>query len=88
MPITRSAKKALRQNVRHRELNLGRKKDLKTAVKAYRKLIAEKKTEEARAFLPKVYQVLDKTAKNNVIRKNTASRLKSRLSRLVAEAKK
>jgi len=33
--------------------------------------------------LPKAYQVLDKTVKTKLIKKNTASRLKSRLSALI-----
>jgi len=84
MPITRSAKKALRQNTTRRAENQKKKKAMKAAVKEYRKLVADKKTDEAQKMLPKVFQVLDKTAKSGVIKKNTANRLKSRLSHLRA----
>ncbi len=84
MPITQSAKKALRQNVTRRARNLKRKKAVKDAIKAYRTLVSQKKIEEAKQLLPKVYQALDKTAKAGTIKKNRASRLKSRLSQLVA----
>ncbi len=84
MPITQSAKKALRQNVTRRARNLRRKKALKETIKSYRKLVGEKKLDEAKALLPRVYQVLDKTAKAGTIKKNNASRLKSRLSKMVA----
>ncbi len=84
MPITQSAKKALRQNVTRRARNLRRKRTMKDAVKTYRKLVAEKKLDEAKALLPQVYQTLDKTAKAGTIKKNAASRLKSRLTKLVA----
>ncbi len=84
MPITQSAKKALRQNATRRARNLKRMKALKSAVKNYRKLVAGKKNDEAKALLPKVFQALDKTAKAGTIKKNTASRLKSRLSKMVA----
>ncbi len=84
MPITQSAKKALRQNVTRRARNLRRKKALKETIKSYRKLVVEKKLDEAKALLPRVYQVLDKTAKAGTIKKNNADRLKSRLTRLVA----
>lgn len=83
MPITKSAEKALRQNVRRRKINLKRKADLKSVIKDYKKLIAAGKKEEAKKYLPQVYKKLDKSAKVNLIKKNKASRLKSRLSRLV-----
>ena len=88
MPITQSAKKALRQNVRRRRDNLKRKEAYKKAVKEYRKLVAVKKIDEAKNYLTKVYQALDKAAKSNVIKKNKANRLKSRLSHLIARSTK
>ncbi len=88
MPITQSAKKALRQNVRRRRENLKRKEAYKKVVKDYRKLVAAKKNDEAKNYLTKVYQALDKAAKTNVIKKNKASRLKSRLSHLIAKSTK
>ena len=88
MPITQSAKKALRQNVRRRRENLKRKEAYKKVVKDYRKLVAVKKIDEAKNYLTKVYQTLDKAAKTNVIKKNKASRLKSRLSHLIAKSTK
>lgn len=76
MPITSSAKKALRQNARHRAANLAKAKAMKEAVKKF------KKTPSAEA-LALVYQKLDKAAKTHVIEWNKASRMKSRLSRLL-----
>lgn len=84
MPNTQSAKKALRQNKRNRVTNLERKSKLKNEVKTYKKLVSAGNTEEAAKQLPKVYKALDKSAKTNVIKKNTASRLKSRLSKKIA----
>ena len=83
MPITQSAKKALRQNIRRRKKNLERKIALKAVIKQYKKLIAEGKKEEAAKQLSQVYKKLDKAAKVNLIKKNKAARLKSRLSRLL-----
>jgi small subunit ribosomal protein S20 len=82
MPITSSAKKALRQSRRRRSANRARKDALRDAVKSYRALIAKKDLDGARAALPSVFRALDKTAKKGTIKKNTASRLKSRLSKL------
>ena len=83
MPITSSAKKAMRQNARRKERNLTHKKTLKNTIKQLKKLVLEKNTEAAKNHLSSVYKVLDKSAKTNLIKKNTASRLKSRLTILV-----
>ena len=83
MAITKSAKKAIRQNKRRRAINLVHLNNLKKAVKDTRSLLAEKKIDEAKKLLPKVYQALDKAAKAGVIKKNTASRKKSRITKLV-----
>jgi small subunit ribosomal protein S20 len=80
MPITKSAQKALRQSGVKRARNIIRKDKYKALVKEFRKAIAIKNFDEAKQILPKVYQSLDKAAKANTIKKNKASRLKSRLS--------
>ena len=76
MPITTSAKKALRQTVRRRARNVAQSKILKETVKKF------KKTPTAE-LLSDVYQKLDKAAKNNIIKPNKAGRLKSRFSKLI-----
>lgn len=83
MPITTSAKKALRQNIRHRKVNLAKKEELKGIIKSFKKLVVTAK-DEAVKILSLVFQKLDKGAKTNLIKKNTASRLKSRLSKALA----
>jgi small subunit ribosomal protein S20 len=83
MPITSSAKKALRQSKTRRERNIKQKDAYKDAVKTYRKLVAAKQWADAVAKLPAVYKSLDKAAKTNVITKNKAQRLKSRLAKMV-----
>lgn len=82
MPITKSAKKALRGSFRKKDLNDRRKKALKEAIKKVEKLVREKKTDEAKKALPSAYQAIDKAAKRGIIKKNNASRKKSRLSRI------
>lgn len=81
MPITKSAKKALRQNISRRKRNLQKKEAYKKAIKEYKKLIAGKNLDGAKDALKKAYQALDKAAKTKVIEKNKASRLKSRLAK-------
>ena len=88
MPITKSAKKALRQNVRRKARNLVYRKKMKDLIKKVRSLVSEKKIEEAKKLLPQVYKILDKSAKVGVIKKNTASRKKSRITKFITRESK
>ncbi|MBP6931655.1 MAG: 30S ribosomal protein S20 [Candidatus Pacebacteria bacterium] len=82
MPITQSAKKALRGSLRKKAVNDRSKKLMKESIKKIEKLVKEKNKPEAKKNLPSVYSVIDKATKKGVIKKNTASRKKSRLSRI------
>ncbi len=82
-PIIKSAKKALRQSKKRKALNIKKKDRMKKIIKELRVFVDEKKIEEAKNFLPKVYKAIDKAAKSGVIKKNTAARKKSRLTRIV-----
>ena len=79
MPVTQSAKKALRGSKKKRVFNLRKKNEMQGVVKEYKKLILAKKTEEAKKLIPKLQKVIDKAKKRGIIKKNTASRKKSRL---------
>lgn len=83
MPITSSAKRAIRVAERKRVYNLRRTNAMKDAVKEVRKLAAAGKSKEAEAKLSGVYQAIDKAAKRGVIKKNTAARKKSRIVALL-----
>jgi len=78
MPITSSAKKALRASKKKRVFNLRRKAAIDRKLKEFRKLITNKNKTEAIALVPTIYKALDKAAKTGQIKRNTASRLKSR----------
>ena len=87
MPITRSAKKALRQP-RHRTIrNLRRKEAYRKVLKQIRKLLAAKKIKEAEALVPQAYKALDKAAKTGVLKKNAAARRKSRLMKWIHKSR-
>lgn len=86
MPITTSAKKALRGSEKKRAFNIAKKEQINKALKQLKKLINEKKTKEAKDFMPKVQKILDKSVKTGLLKKNTASRKKSRLSAMVKKA--
>ena len=79
MAITSSAKKAIRNSARKRVFNVRRLGEMRGVIKDIKKLIVEKKKDEATALLPKVHKAVDKAAKRGVIKQNTASRKKSRL---------
>ncbi len=87
MPITKSAKKALRQSRSKRLFNLRRSNKMKALIKEARTLIKDKKKEQVLKILPKVYQAIDKAAKRGVIKKNTASRKKSRLTKAISKVR-
>jgi len=80
MANTRSAIKQMRQSQKNRLRNRSRLSKMRTAVKQFRAKVAEGNMEEAKAMLPNIYSVIDKTAQKGVIEKNTAARYKSRLT--------
>lgn len=81
MANTSSAKKAIRSSARKNVINLRVKRSYKEAKKDLEKSITEKG--DSKKLLAVVYKKIDKAAKLNVIHKNTASRYKSRLAKLV-----
>jgi len=83
MAITKSAKKALRQSFKRRDRNLVYKNKIKGIIKEIRKLVSQKKNEEAKKLLPQAYKALDKAAKSGVIKKGAAARKKSRITKLI-----
>lgn len=76
----KSSIKRIRSNNAKRVQNRYYAKTTRTAVKVLRTATAKK---EAEKLLPKVSAMLDKLAKRNVIHKNKAANLKSKLSKKV-----
>ena len=83
MPIIKSAKKALRQSLKRKVRNNAYTQKIKKLLKEAKSLASRQKTEDAMKMLPAIYKALDKAAKTGVIKKNTASRKKSRLALLL-----
>ncbi|GAB4137672.1 MAG: 30S ribosomal protein S20 [Bacteroidia bacterium] len=77
----KSAIKRIRSNDNKRVLNRYQAKSTRTALK---KLRTEKDKKAAEALLPKVVSMLDKLAKKNIIHKNKAANLKSKVTRSVS----
>ena len=76
----KSAIKRIRANAAK---NLRNRYQAKTTRNALKVLRTTKDAKEAVALTPKVVSMLDKLAKNNVIHKNKAANLKSKLTRHV-----
>lgn len=77
----KSSIKRIRSNDAKRLVNRYQAKTTRTALK---KLRGEKDKKAAEKQLPKVISMLDKLAKKNVIHKNKAANLKSKVTRAVA----
>ena len=73
----KSALKRIRQIKVRRELN-------RYVFKTTRNAIRDLRAEAATASLPKVFSMIDKLAKKNIIHSNKAANLKSKLSKQVA----
>ena len=87
MPIIKSAKKALRSSARKNVFNVARKEAMKESVKDVRKLAAAGQKAEATKDLATAYKAIDKAAKGGTIKKNAASRKKSRLAKFINKSK-
>ncbi|MBI5449229.1 30S ribosomal protein S20 [Candidatus Gottesmanbacteria bacterium] len=78
MPITKQAEKKLRRDKKTSTKNASVRLKLRKLIKITRKSPTPK-------TLSAVFAALDKAAKRNIIHKNKAGRLKSRLARLLAK---
>jgi ribosomal protein S20 len=79
MPIIKSAIKRAKQTLKRRERNIGIKKDIKTAVKAFSAAPSAK-------TLSATQSEIDTAVKKGLIKKNTAARRKSALSKIAKKA--
>ncbi len=88
MAITSSAKKAIRASARKRVFNVRRKTAIESSMKAVKRLVSKGDISAARELLPQVYKALDKAKKTKFLKKNTASRMKSRITALIEKSAK
>ncbi len=73
----KSALKRIRQNETKRLHNRYYAKTVRNAIKKFRTLTDKKEAEEQ---MPKLYAMIDKLAKRNIIHKNKAGNLKSKVT--------
>lgn len=86
MPITKSAKKAIRGSLRKKAFNDQRKKAMKEIIKKVERIAKaglQGSKDEVVKMLAEAFQSIDKAAQKGVIKKNNAARKKSHLSKLV-----
>ena len=83
MANKKAAKKHIRSSKRKWLKNRYVRGKMRSAVKSVRNAIAAGDAEQAAALMPKAAKELDKAAHKNVIHKNKAARLKSRLMRQI-----
>lgn len=74
MPISLSAKRALRKSVANYQVNRAFKDE-------YKKLVKQYLAKPGQELLNKVFSSLDKAVKTHVFHKNKSSRLKSQLAK-------
>ena len=79
MPIIKSAIKRMKQTAKRRERNVGIKRDIKSAVKAFLTKPTSKGLSEAQSEL-------DTAVKKKLLKKNTVARRKSQLAKVAKEA--
>ena len=85
MPLTSSAKKALKQDRTRRAINDLTRHKIKSAMKAARLAITAG-DKDAKVKIDAAYRELDIATKKNVVHKNKASRLKSRLAKKLSKS--
>ncbi len=76
-----SAKKRVKQNVKSRTINRGRKSQIKTQIKHFETALSSGDVEAASEQYKLVAQKLDKTAATSTMHKRTVARKKSQLAK-------
>jgi ribosomal protein S20 len=81
MPVTKTAKRALRSSKKKAKVNSSILSTLEIAIRVAKKSATAKN-------IQKVFSLTDRAAKSKVIHKNKAARVKSTFSKKLAPAKK
>ncbi len=83
MANTKSAIKRVRRILKQTSVNKSRKGKFRNAIKKMNSIINKKDKKEALKFLPKLNSELMKVAKTGIIKKKTASRNISRITKKI-----
>ncbi|MDA1060713.1 MAG: 30S ribosomal protein S20 [bacterium] len=88
MPVIKSAKKRMKQNVTRRARNFPVRSELKTLIKKELQFIKDGSLADAEKLLPSVFSIIDTACKKKIIHPNNADRKKSRVARALNELQK
>ncbi|MFB3919706.1 30S ribosomal protein S20 [Candidatus Velamenicoccus archaeovorus] len=83
MPQRKCASKRLRVDKTRSLANAEKRSQIKKEIKNFRSLVTQGKIDEAKAQLKAVFAKLDRAVSKGILHKNTASRRKSYLSRVL-----
>lgn len=86
MPIIKSAKKRMRQNVRRRSRNRIRRATLRTSIRRLHEAIEAGNGDAIQAQWVQTQSLIDRTARFGIIHPNAAARTKSRLAHNIQRA--
>lgn len=75
-----SAKKRVRQNIKHRDLNRSRRSALRTKLRKCNDLLIHGSVEDAERTVREACQSLDREANRRTLHRNAAARRKHRLA--------
>jgi len=87
MPSTKSASKRLRQNLVRRARNRVIKREVRTQVRKVREAVEAGNAELAESEFRLAAKKLDRAGARNIIHRNAAARVKSRLSAAIRTVK-
>ncbi len=83
MPNIKSAKKRVITSQKSNAINTSKKSEVKTAVKKFNAAVEAKDVKLAEQLLKEAYSVIDCAMKDGIYKKNTASRKKATLGKLL-----
>ena len=83
MPNIKSAKKRMRSNAKKADVNTLVSSSMKTAIKKFEKEVKAENKEAASNNLNIALQRIDKAVSSNLVHKNKAARIKTRLMKMM-----
>ena len=86
MANLQSSKKRIRSNIKREQRNVAVRTSIKTAIKKVEEAVAGGDKETAQANFSKALSVMDSAVARGIMKKNTASRKKSRLAKKINAA--
>lgn len=86
MPIIKSAKKRMRQNVVRNARNRARRSTLRTSIRRLHEAIEAGNGDDIQTRWLEAQGLIDRTARLGIMHPNTAARTKSRLARRIQQA--